>query len=78
MQAKTRNIICAFNFNRNPPYSDFQTTYADFYKAAAPSSNKNSAHFDADFREWLKVLDPRIACYFGFFGGAIIDASHHP
>jgi hypothetical protein len=74
MQAKTRNIICAFNFNQNPPYSNFSTTYADFYKAA-PSSNKNSAKFDADFREWLKLLDPRIACYFGFFGGECIDST---
>ena len=69
VQAKIRNIICVFNFNENPPLADFTTTYADFYKAA-PSSNKNSATFDADFREWMKRLDPWIAAFFGFFGNS--------
>lgn len=63
---ETKNIISVYIFNQNPPYTDFTESYADIYKFANATSLKDP-DFNLHFQEWLKRMNPRFTCYFGFF-----------
>lgn len=67
IQHETKNIIAIYDFNQNPPHTDFTQKYADIYKFANATSTSDP-DFDIHFQEWLKRFNPRISCYFGFFG----------
>jgi len=62
----TKNIICSYIFNQNPPIIFFNKTYADIYRVANATSLEDP-DFDAHFREWLTHMNPRITSLFGFF-----------
>mmetsp|Transcript_9900 Transcript_9900/g.14655 ORF Transcript_9900/g.14655 Transcript_9900/m.14655 type:complete len:612 (+) Transcript_9900:145-1980(+) len=68
----TKNIISVYNFNQNPPSSNFTTTYADIYKAA-PCTSMDDPDFDKHFKTWLTYINPRFTCFFGFFGHGPIN-----
>jgi hypothetical protein len=72
IQRNVKNIISIYNFNQSPPYADFSTTYADIYKHAS-CSDINDPNFNHDFTEWLKRMNPRLTCLFGFFGANKIN-----
>jgi len=77
VQQKVDKIISVYNFNQNPPYADFQTTYADIYKQA-PCTDRNDPNFNTHFRNWLKMINPRLTCYFGYYGPSVINHSNLP
>jgi len=62
----TKNIISVYNFNQNPDFTGFTNSYADIYNAA-PCTSMEDPDFDIHFQTWLKHINPRITCYFGFF-----------
>jgi hypothetical protein len=68
-----KNIIAVYNINQNRPYSLLNQTYADIYKVANVTSIDNP-YFNHRFQEWLKVINPRLTAYFGFFG--VIPINH--
>lgn len=77
VQSGVDTIVASYIFNQNPPYTNFSESYADIYERA-PSANRNDPDFDANFREWLKHMNPRFTCYFGFFGARPIHHANVP
>ena len=77
VQKKVDKIISVYNFNQNEGYANFETTYADIYEVA-PSTSRSDPDFEANFREWLKMINPRITCYFGYFGADLLKHSNLP
>ncbi|GFH46099.1 hypothetical protein CTEN210_02573 [Chaetoceros tenuissimus] len=77
VQKKVDKIISVYNFNQNEGYANFETIYADIYRAA-PSTSRSDPDFEANFQEWLKMINPRITCYFGYFGTDLIKHSNLP
>lgn len=73
VQNGVTDIIAPYIFNQNPPYTHFGESYADIY-GRAPSADATDPNFESDFREWLRHMNPRFTCYFGFFGARPI---HH-
>ena len=68
LQRNVKNVISIYNFNQNPPYADFTTTYADIYKASGGCKDLKDPNFNYHFTEWLKFMNPRLTCLFGYFG----------
>lgn len=68
VQRNVKNIISIYNFNQNPPYADFATTYAEIYKASSGCKDLEDLNFNYHFTEWLKFMNPRFTCLFGYFG----------
>lgn len=71
VQKKIDKIISLYNFNQNEGYANFETTYAEIYRAALLTS-RSDPDFEAIFQEWLKMINPLITCYFGYFGADLI------
>mmetsp|Transcript_15975 Transcript_15975/g.26990 ORF Transcript_15975/g.26990 Transcript_15975/m.26990 type:complete len:480 (+) Transcript_15975:135-1574(+) len=55
VQRNVKNIISIYNFNQNPPYADFTTTYADIYKASSGCKDLKDPNFNYYFTEWLSL-----------------------
>ena len=77
LQQKVEKIVSVYNFNQSPPYADFQTTYGEIYKKA-PCTSKSDPNFKKHFREWIKYINPRFTCLFGYFGTCLINHSNLP
>ncbi len=67
------NIIAVYNLNQNTPYMTNDDTYADIYRVANATSLEHP-DFDLHFQQWVKMINPRITCYFGFFN--VIPINH--
>ena len=68
----TKNIISTYNFNQNKNYTTFADSYADIYKKA-PCTSRADPNFDMHFQTWIMHINPRIACYFGYFNSRPIN-----
>ncbi|GFH50323.1 hypothetical protein CTEN210_06799 [Chaetoceros tenuissimus] len=65
-EGSCNKIISIFNFNKHPPYCDITTPYSTIFDKA-PCLDENDPKLEKYFEEWLKMISPFFACYFGFF-----------
>lgn len=65
-QDDIKNIIFVQSHNKSH-IAEETTAYADIYRAGS-STKLTDPNFNRDFKEWLKMMSPKLTCLFGSFG----------